>query len=255
MLSNRILPVLVLSGEGVIKTKKFVNYKYLGDPINIVKIYNEKKVDELVIFDINATKLKKINYKLIQKISRQCRMPLCYGGGVSNIDEAKKILSLGVEKISFSSLFFKNNDGLKEIINHIGSQSVVITLDFKPTIFGRFNFYTDNGKKKLNIDTDTIINRINEISPGEVILNSIKNDGMKCGYDLNILKLFSKKITLPITMSGGAKNIDSFIDAFRINPSIGFAASSIFSLKGKLDAVLIQYLSQAEREQINKLKL
>ena len=108
MLSNRIIPVLVLNGEGVVKTKKFVNYKYLGDPINIVKIYNEKKVDELVIFDIHATKLKKINYKLIEKISRQCRMPLCYGGGVSTLDEAKKILSLGVEKISFSSLFFNN---------------------------------------------------------------------------------------------------------------------------------------------------
>lgn len=255
MLSNRIIPVLVLNGEGVVKTKKFVNYKYLGDPINIVKIYNEKKVDELVIFDIHATKLKKINYKLIEKISRQCRMPLCYGGGVSTLDEAKKILSLGVEKISFSSMFFNNVDELKKIINQIGSQSVVITLDFKPSIFGGINYYVNNGKKKLNVDTDTIVDRINRIFPGEVILNSIANDGMKCGYDLKILNFFSKKLTLPITISGGAKNLDSFIEAFKINPNAGFAASNIFSLKGKLEAVLIQYIDQNERELLSKLKL
>ena len=253
MISNRIIPVLLLSGEGMIKTKNFKEYKYLGDPINIVKIFNEKEIDELTIFDINATVDNKINFKLLEKISRQCRMPLCYGGGVKNVEAAKKILSLGVEKISFSTLFFENVNELQNITNSIGNQSVVLTLDFKPNIFGVTNFYINNAKKKIKINLEEIVKKIKALDPGEIILNSISNDGCRSGYDLEILNYFTKEIKSPITISGGAKDINSFSEAIKINKFVGCAASSMFTLKEPLDAVLIQYLNSDQRNFINKI--
>jgi len=253
MLSNRIIPILVLSGEGVIKTKKFKEYKYLGDPINIVKIFNEKEIDELTIFDINATKDERVNFKLIEKISRQCRMPLCYGGGVRSVEDAKRILSLGVEKISFSSLFYDDIIELKNITEFIGNQSVVLTLDFKKNIFGGTNFYVNNGKKNVKVNIEEIVLRINDLSPGEIILNSISNDGCRSGYDLEILNYFTNKIKSPITISGGAKDINSFSDAININKRVGCAASSMFSLKEPLDAVLIQYLTNDQKFFLNNV--
>ena len=254
MISNRIIPVLLISGEGVIKTKNFKEFKYLGDPINIVKIFNEKEIDELTIFDINASLNKKINFKLIEKISRQCRMPLCYGGGVKNIESAKRILSLGVEKISFSSLFYENIDELVKIINVLGSQSVVITLDFKTNFFGSTNFFKERGRTKINMSLDEILEKIKLISPGELILNSISNDGCRSGYDLKILSHFTKRIDFPITISGGASGINSFFEAIKINNNVGCAASSVFSLKEPLDAVLIQYLSKNEKFLLDNFK-
>lgn len=253
MITNRIIPVLLLSGEGMVKTKNFKEYKYLGDPINIVKIFNEKEIDELTIFDINATNNKIINFKLIEKISRQCRMPLCYGGGVRSIEDAKKILSLGVEKISFSSLFYDDIIELKKILSVIGSQSVVLTLDFKKNIFGGTNFYVNNAKKKVKINLEDIILKIKDLSPGEIILNSISNDGCRSGYDLDVLNYFTNEIKSPITISGGAKDINSFSEAIKINKIVGCAASSIFTLKEPLDAVLIQYLNNDQRKYLNNI--
>lgn len=248
MLRNRIIPVLLLQDGGFVKTKQFKYYKYLGDPINIIKIFNEKKVDEVVIYDIDKSNtLEHPDFELLERISRQCKVPLCYGGGIKNVEQAIKLLALGYEKISISSLFFQNPREALRIRERIGSQSLIITLDFKKNLFGSFDYYLQNGQKKSGIKSQKIIELINEIQPGEIVLSSINNDGMRTNYDLKIIDQF-RDLNIPLTICGGANGIESFEEAKSIHDSIGLGASSIFVFKKPLDAVLIQYLETELKE-------
>ena len=254
MLRSRIIPCLLIHNKGLVKTVNFKNPKYVGDPINAVKIFNEKEVDELIVLDIDATKDNRApNFKMIKGLADECRMPFCYGGGITTIEQAKKIINLGVEKVALSYSALKNIDLCKDIGNLIGNQSVVVVLDVKKKkLFGGYNIYTHNGTKKSNWKLDDFISKLEKIGIGEIVINSIDNDGVMQGYDLALIENIREKCSMPITVIGGAGNIYHIKDLINKFKIIGAAAGSLFVFKGKYKAVLINYPNREERKPIYK---
>jgi imidazole glycerol-phosphate synthase subunit HisF len=251
MLYPRIIPCLLVHNKGLVKTVKFKDSKYVGDPINAVKIFNEKEVDELIVLDIDATvENREPDYKMIESIANECRMPLCYGGGVKTASQAQKILSLGVEKIALSSVVFDNPKLIKEISTEVGSQSVVVVFDVRKKLFGGYDMYTHNAKNKIKQDLLELVERVQNLGAGEIVINSIDNDGVMKGYDLDLIEKVKNKLNIPMTVLGGAgilKDIGEAIEKFGI---IGCAAGSLFVFKGKYKAVLINYPSQEKKNLI-----
>ena len=251
MLHSRIIPCLLVHNKGLVKTVKFNNSKYVGDPINAVKIFNEKEVDELIVLDIDATvENKDPNYKMIENLANECRMPLCYGGGIKTASQALKILSLGVEKIAISFAAFDNSELIKEISTQVGSQSVVVVFDVKKNLFGGYSVYTHNAKNKIKQDLCKLIEKFQNLGAGEIVINSIDNDGTMKGYDLDLIKSVKDKLNIPLTILGGAGDIADLskaVDKFGI---IGCAAGSLFVFKGRYKAVLINYPNKITKYQI-----
>ena len=248
MLRSRIIPCLLVKENGLVKTVKFKNPKYVGDPINAVRIFNEKQVDELIILDIDATSNgKEPDLKMIENCATECRMPLCYGGGVKTADQAKKIFSLGVEKIAISSSAVLNPLLIKEISDSIGSQSVAVVVDLKKNIFGNYEIFIENGKKLIKKNFLDFIEECEINGAGEIIINNIDLEGTMKGYDISLVEKVRKITSLPLTIIGGAGNfnhITKLIDKFKI---IGASAGSLFVFKGKYKAVLINYPSPEEK--------
>jgi cyclase len=253
MLNPRIIPCLLIHKNGLVKTKNFKNPKYVGDPINAVRIFNEKQVDELIVIDIDATvNNQEPNYNLIEKLAYECRMPLCYGGGIKNAKQALQILSLGVEKISLSSAALDSPQLVKEISNQVGSQSVVVALDIKKKFLGGYDIYTKNASNKIKTDLSFVLKKFQELGAGEFVLNSIDNDGMKNGYDVDLISKVKKHIRIPLTVLGGAGSLDDIGEMIRKFGIIGCAAGSLFVFKGKYNAVLINYPNTLVKKEIFK---
>ena len=248
MLQPRIIPSLLIHEKGLVKSTKFKDYKYVGDPINAVKIFNEKEVDEIIIVDIDASvNGNEPDYRLIEKLAYECRMPLCYGGGIKTAEQAQRIFALGVEKISISSIAVQKPEIITEIANVVGNQSVVVVLDVKKKLFGGYEIYTHNGTKKTGIDPVEFVQKIEKLGAGEIVINSIDNDGTMKGYDLNLLDLIRDKISLPLTVLGGAGNMNHIGEVIAKHGIIGVAAGSNFIFKGKYRAVLINYPTVKEK--------
>lgn len=253
MLNPRIIPCLLIHKNGLVKTKNFKNPKYVGDPINAVRIFNEKQVDELIVIDIDATvNNQEPNYNLIEKLAYECRMPLCYGGGIKNAKQALQILSLGVEKISLSSAVLDSPQLVKEISNQVGSQSVVVVLDIKKKFLGGYDIYTKNASNKIKTDLQFVLKEFQELGAGEFVLNSIDNDGMKNGYDIDLISKVKKHIRIPLTVLGGAGSLDDIGEMIKKFGIIGCAAGSLFVFKGKYNAVLINYPNKLVKKEIFK---
>jgi cyclase len=253
MLRPRIIPSLLIHDNGLVKTVNFKNPKYVGDPINAVKIFNEKVVDELAIFDIDATVLgKEPNYSLIERLASQSMMPLCYGGGVKTVEQAQRIFSLGIEKIALSSAVLKTPNLITEISDRVGTQSVIVVLDVKKKLLGGYEVYTHNGKKATGINPFKFVEEAQSLGAGEIVINSIDRDGVMKGYDLDLIAKVREKISLPMTVLGGAgclNDIETIIDKHGV---IGVAAGSLFVFKGPYKAVLINYPTQLEKNKIFK---
>ncbi|MCX4028821.1 imidazole glycerol phosphate synthase subunit HisF [Endozoicomonas sp. SM1973] len=251
MLRSRVIPCLLIHNKGLVKTIKFQEPKYVGDPINAVKILNEKEVDELVVLDIDATVNNvEPDYELIAHLAAECRMPFCYGGGVKTAGQAKKIIQLGVEKIALSSAAIDNPEVLEQIGQAIGCQSVVVVVDVKKSLFGGYDIYTHNGKRKVKKELVNLVQEFETLGIGELVINSIDNDGVMKGYDLKLADRVRESVSLPITFLGGAGSIEDIaglVDRFKL---IGAAAGSLFVFKGKYRAVLINYLSKEDKERI-----
>jgi imidazole glycerol-phosphate synthase subunit HisF len=251
MLYPRITPCLLIHNKGLVKTVKFKDSKYVGDPVNAVKIFNEKEVDELIVLDIDATvENREPDYKMIENLANECRMPLCYGGGIKTASQAQKILSLGVEKIAISSVVFNNPDLVREISTKVGSQSVVVVFDVKKKLFGDYDVCTHNAKNKIKQDLLELVERVQNLGAGEIVINSIDNDGLMKGYDLDLIEKVKNRLNIPMTVLGGVGTIEDIgkaIDRFGI---IGCAAGSLFVFKGKYKAVLINYPNQEKKNQI-----
>jgi cyclase len=251
MLRPRIIPSLLIHDKGLVKTVNFKNPKYVGDPINAVKIFNEKGVDELAIFDIDASALgKEPDYKLIENLALQSRMPLCYGGGVKTVQQAQKIFSLGIEKIAVSSAICQNPNLITDIANKVGSQSVIAVLDVKKKLLGGYEVYINNGKNATGIDALQFVEKLEALGAGEIIINSIDQDGMMKGYDVNLIDKVRQKITIPLTVLGGAGSIEDIKKVIKAHGIIGVAAGSLFVFKGKYKAVLINYPNKTEKENL-----
>jgi cyclase len=254
MLNPRIIPNLLIHNKGLVKTINFKNPKYVGDPINAVKIFNEKSVDELIVTDIDAT-VNNIepNYSMIEKLAMECRMPLCYGGGITNVNQAKKIFSLGVEKIAISSAAIKNPTLITQLADSVGSQSVVIVMDIKKKILGNnYELFTHNGTKKTGISPFKFVEEIKELGVGEIVINSIDRDGTMEGYDYKLIDKIRNLTTLPMTILGGASSLEDIGNLISRYKIIGSGAGSIFVFKGKYRAVLINYPNDKEKMDLIK---
>ena len=249
MLKPRIIPCLLIKNGGLVKTVNFTNPKYVGDPINAVKIFNEKEVDELIILDIDATVLgKEPNYTLIKNIATECRMPLCYGGGVKTIEQVEKIINLGVEKVAISSAAIQTPELISTAAARVGNQSIVVVMDVKKTgLRRRYELFTKNGFDNTGINPSEFAKKVESLGAGEVVINSIEQDGAMKGYDLDIVKEIRASISLPMTVLGGAATLDDMAGLIKEYGVIGASAGSLFVFKGKYRAVLINYPSQAEK--------
>ncbi len=251
MLRSRIIPCLLVHNKGLVKTVNFKEPKYVGDQINAVKIFNEKEVDELIVLDIDASvEGRGPNFEMIKNLAAECRMPFCYGGGVTSVEQAKKIIELGAEKVALSSSAINNPELLREIGQEVGIQSVVVVIDVKKRGLltgGGYDIFTRNGKEKAKIKLKDFIDQLNEIGVGEIVINSIDNDGLMKGYDMTLISMIRAWTDFPITALGGAgslEDIKSLIKGFKI---IGAAAGSLFVFKGKYKAVLINYPNREEK--------
>lgn len=244
----RIIPCLLVRGGGLVKTRKFEDEKYVGDPINAVRIFNEKEADELMVIDIDATvEGREPDYAMIENLAAECRMPLCYGGGVSSAEQAKRIMGLGVEKVALSSAAIAHPPLIGEIAAQVGNQSVVVVLDVKKKMLGGYRAFLRNGRVDAKTSPVDFAREAEALGAGEIVLNSIDNDGQMSGYDLVIATQIREATRLPLTLLGGAGSLADLEAAVRRLGTIGLAAGSFFVFKGQYRAVLISYPSHAER--------
>lgn len=257
MLKSRVIPVLLMREGGLVKTVNFKEGKYVGDPLNAVRIFNEKECDELVVLDIDASPhQREPSYKLIENLAAECRMPLCYGGGINNLEQAKRILGLGVEKISLSTALYNDKSSLVEdLSSQVGCQSVVATLDVKRRrLKGGYSCYMKNGTVNTKIELFDFAKSLCNRGVGEIMINSIDNDGTMKGYDLKLVSELNSVINVPLTALGGAGQYEDMSNLVRQEGIIGVAAGSLFVFKGKYRAVLINYPNHTQKESICNLE-
>lgn len=249
MLRPRLIPCLLIQDGGLVKTTKFKDAKYVGDPINAVRIFNEKEADELVVLDIDATALNlEPNYERISYLAAECRMPLCYGGGIKTAEQAKRITALGVEKVAISSAALENPVLISEMAAEIGSQSVVVILDVKKKLLSKhYEVWINNGKHNTKSNLLDVMAQIQALGVGEIVINFIEHDGTMKGMALDAIKQFKSVCKVPLTVMGGAGSLDDLGDVVAENGLLGIAAGSLFVFKGPYRAVLINYPTQAQK--------
>jgi len=240
----RIIPVLTLDNEKLVKTIKFKKPNYIGDPINAVKIFNEKEVDEIVILDITATKENRApNYTKIEEIASEAFMPFAYGGGITSLSQIEQLFKLGIEKVVLNSSIEKNFNLLTEASKIYGSQSIVASIDFKKNLFGKYQIMRNAGSKKIGNSIENYINKIEQHGAGEIFVNSIDKDGTFEDYDYDIINLISSLTTLPVVACGGANDTNCFVNAIKSGSS-AVGAGSLFIYASSKKGILINYPSQ-----------
>ncbi len=250
MLRPRLIPCLLVHNRGLVKTIKFAEPKYVGDPINAVRIYNEKEVDELVVLDIDATRLgREPDYRMIANLANECRMPLCYGGGIRTHEQIERIIGLGVEKVALSAAVVHEPELVSSAAARVGSQSIVAVLDVKYTgLMRRPEVVTHNATVRTGLDPFVFANRLQGLGAGEIVLNSVDRDGTMQGYDMGLVDRLRECVRLPVTFLGGAGSLSDIEQLYAAEGIVGAAAGSLFVFKGKYRAVLINYPSRAEKE-------
>ncbi len=247
MLKTRVIPCLLLQNGRLVKTIKFAKPNYVGDPINIVRIFNTKEVDEVVFLDISATPEKRgPSFDLIQEIASECFMPFSYGGGITTLDEVKKLFNLGVEKVILNSKAIEDPNFVSEIAKRYGNQSVIISMDVKKNFFGKYQIYSRCGKLKSSIDPLTHAVNMEKQGAGEILLTSIDCDGMMQGYDIQLIKLIAKSVTIPVIACGGAGALTDFAEAVNEGGASAVAAGSMVVYQGKNRAVLTKFPKREE---------
>jgi cyclase len=252
VLKPRLIPCLLVKNQGLVKTTRFGEPKYVGDPINAVRIFNEKLVDELMILDIEATRLgREPDYRLISNLANESRMPLSYGGGVKTAEQIERIIGLGVEKVAVSAAAVGNLELVAKASARVGSQSVVVVVDVKKTgLFRRFEVVTHNGSRHTGLDPVAFVRDAASCGAGEIVINSVDRDGTMTGYDLELVEKLRSVTSLPMTVLGGAGSLQDIAALWRNEGIIGAAAGSLFVFKGKYRAVLINYPNSEEKSRL-----
>jgi imidazole glycerol-phosphate synthase subunit HisF len=251
MLRPRIIPCLLVHDGGLVKTVGFGDAKYVGDPINAVRIFNEKEVDELIVVDIDATvEGREPDYGMIEDLAAECRMPLCYGGGVKSAAQIERIVGLGVEKVAVSSGLVDRPECIAEAAASVGGQSVVAVLDVRRHRDGSYEVFTHNGTRPTGQDPADLAARMQQLGAGEIVVNSIDHDGQMKGYDLELVGAVRSRVTIPMTCLGGAGSLKDLQDLIAEHGTIGAAAGSLFVFKGVYRAVLINYPSPPAKEAV-----
>ncbi len=242
MNKTRVMPVLLLRGQGLVKTIKFKDPKYVGDPINAVRIFNEKEVDELVFLDIAATQEDRgPDFELLTDIASEAFMPMAYGGGVTKLDHVKRIFELGFEKVIINSAAYKNPGLIEEAASIFGSQSVVGCVDVRKTLFGRYELCSASARVKEKVSLTDHLAALTRSGIGEILVNAVDRDGTMGGYELKLLREISAAVAVPVIACGGAGNVDHFAQAVQDGGASAVAAGSLFVFMGPHRAVLISY--------------
>ena len=253
MLRVRVIPVLLLKNGGLVKTIRFRDPKYVGDPINAVRIFNEKEVDELVLLNIDRDQAP-IPFEQLEEIASEAFMPLGYGGGFRNIEDIYRVLRMGFEKVILNTATVENEALIVQAAKEVGSQSVVACIDVKQNIWGKYDVLVDGGTRKIRRHPVQHARRMEELGAGEIIIQSIDRDGTRTGYDINLLGEIVEEVNVPVVACGGADSIDDFAAAVRAGAS-AVAAGSCFVFYGKHRAVLISYPDYGTLEQsLNNLR-
>jgi len=242
MYNYRVIPVLLLSNKGLVKTRQFKNPTYIGDPINAIRIFNEKEVDELVFLDIDASKQnKKPDFKLIEKIASECFMPLGFGGGITEMSDIHTLFKIGVEKVILNTSAITHPELIREAADLAGNQSVVVSMDVKKNWLGKHKIYSHAGIKTNEQNPIDFAMKAQALGAGEIILNVVDRDGMMQGFDIELIKQFSSKLEIPVVVCGGAGNNQHFKEAVHVGGASAVAAGSLFVFHGPLKGVLINY--------------
>jgi len=250
MLKTRIIPTLLLKNRGFYKGIKFKNHNYVGDPINIIKIFNEKEVDELIIFDIIASKENKpIDFSYLKEVVSEAFMPIGYGGGIKTIEDAQKLFSIGIEKVILNTNAILDFELVQKLVDKFGSQSIVFSLDYKKKLFGKYKVFIKSGTKKTKYSPIDIALKMEKLGVGEIILNAIDKDGTFSGYDVETIQQIASKINIPIIASGGAKDLKDFKLA-KMAGAHACGAGSMFVYHMPHRAVIISY---PKYEEIRKI--
>ena len=251
MNKTRVIPVLLLRGEGLVKTIKFKDPKYIGDPINSVRIFNEKEVDELVFLDITATcEARGPNFDVLRDIASEAFMPMAYGGGITSLDHVKHIFALGFEKVIINTAAYSDPGLIKESVSIYGSQSIVACVDVRRSLLGRYDLVSHSGNIKQSTGVLEHVKFLEDIGVGEIIVNSVDREGTYAGYDIKLLKSVSSTVNVPVVASGGASGVGDFVEAIDRGGASAVAAGSLFVFVGTHKAVLINY---PKREELEKL--
>jgi len=251
MHKNRIIPCLLLKDKGLVKGVKFKDYKYIGDPLNAVRIFSEKEVDELIFLDVTASKDNKpMDLNFIQDIADECYMPFCVGGGIHSVNDAGEVLASGAEKISINTYAIENPGLISDLASAFGSQSVVVSIDVKKKFLGGYNVYSHSGTVETKLEPISWAKEVEKLGAGEILINSIDKDGTMSGYDLKLISEISNAVNIPVIACGGAANLIDLKDGVDIGKASAVAAGSIFVFYKSRDAILINY---PLKEEINKV--
>jgi cyclase len=252
VLRPRIIPSLLVQDKGLVKTVGFSSPKYVGDPINVVRIFNEKLVDELAVYDIDATvRGHEPDYRMLENLAVESRMPLCYGGGVKTVEQVKTIIGLGIEKVAISSAAVANPRLIADAAEAVGSQSVVVVLDVKPRSRSSvYDVWTHNAKVNTGRTMLDVAAEAEKLGAGEIVVNAIERDGQMKGFDLELARQISSASKVPVTILGGAGSLAHIEELIRNFGVIGIAAGSLFVFKGVYRAVLVNYPTIKERDQL-----
>src|SRR5574338_178757 len=242
MFSPRIIPVLLYKNSGLVKSVKFKNYTYIGDPINAVRIFNDCFADEIIILDIEASKKNTvIDRELVKEVGEEANMPFSVGGGIRTLQQIYERLQNGAEKVVLNSSALENADFLKQASDNFGSSTVTVCVDIKKNFFGKYCIYSHKDGKMQDMNYLDYIKRIQDAGAGEIIIQSVDNDGMMKGYDINLYGSLSKEINIPIVALGGAGDIRDMEELWSKSSVNGLSAGSIFVYFGKMKGVLINY--------------
>lgn len=245
MLKNRVIPCLLLKEDSLVKTVKFGKYKYIGDPLNTCRIFNELEVDEMIILDIRATLNNgEINYKLLQKLACECFMPLAYGGGINNFEQAKELFRIGFEKIVINSSTYKTTELIREISETFGVQSIICSVDVKKNFFGKYELFSASGTKRERVDLITWIKELEAAGAGEIILTDIKREGTWKGFDIELIQQIIHNTNIPLIIHGGAGCAKDIEDAVNIGGASAVALGSMVVYQKQEMGVLINYTNK-----------
>jgi len=242
MLQTRIIPCLLLKDDSLVKTVNFKKPGYIGDPVNTARIFNELEVDELVLLDISATNNnRKPNFKILAELANECFMPLAYGGGINNFEDAKKIFKIGIEKIIINSVTFTNPSLIKQLAEHFGNQAIVVSIDIKKNMFGNYQVYSNSGTKKQKVDPIAWAQELEQLGAGEILLTAIHQDGTWKGFDINIIEKISNAVNIPVIANGGASSIEDIGKAVKVGGASAVSLGSMVVYQNKGMGVLVNF--------------
>ena len=247
MFRPRIIPVLLLQGNALVKSKGFKDFRYIGDPINAVKVFNDLKADELVFLDIEATKEKRtISTELVSQVGEEANMPFAVGGGIKNLDEIQNIIARGAEKVIINTCAVENPKFIREASDNFGSSTIVVCIDVKKKFFSGEVVWRNSGSKSSKYSPKDFAKIIEENGAGEIIIQSIDKDGTMSGYDLDLVKEISTAVAIPVVALGGAGNLEHMIEAYKKGFASALAAGSLFVFQGPNKGVLINYIEKSD---------